>query len=144
MGCDGIGSKLLKHCSLALYIPLHHLYSLSISKHIIPLEWKHHSITPVYKSGDKSQVINYRPISLLCIISKVLERLVYDKLSAFIMKHNIIHDSQFGFLQHRSAVQQLLTFLANIHMISTAMPDVMSYTSTSGKHLTAFPTMNCY
>ena len=115
MGCDGIGSKLLKHCSLALYIPLHHLYSLSISKHIVPLEWKHHSITPVYKSGDKSQVINYRPISLLCIISKVLERLVYDKLSAFIMKHNIIHDSQFGFLQHRPAIQQLLTFLANIH-----------------------------
>ena len=71
------GPKLLRNCGLALYIPVHHLLiSLSINKHTIPSEWKCRSITPVYKSGDKSQVANYRPISLLCIISKVLERII--------------------------------------------------------------------
>ena len=42
MGVDCIGSKLLKQCASALYIPLHHLFTLSISNHTIPLEWKHH------------------------------------------------------------------------------------------------------
>ena len=70
MGVDGIGPKLLKQCALALYIPLHHLFQLSISNQAIPCEWKHHSITPIYKSGDKSSVSNYRPVSLLCIVFK--------------------------------------------------------------------------
>ena len=117
MGVDCIGSKLLKHCALALYIPLHHLFSLSISKHSIPSEWKHHSITPIYKSGEKSLVSNYRPVSLLCITSKVLERLIYDNLSKFVLFHGIISPSQFGFLKYRSTTQQLLVFLDNVHRI---------------------------
>ena len=102
MGVDGIGPKLLKQCALALYIPLHHLFQLSISNQAIPCEWKHHSITPIYKSGDKSSVSNYRPVSLLCIVSKVLERLIYDNLSKFILSHDVISPSQFGFLKHQS------------------------------------------
>ena len=117
MGVDCIGSKLLKHCALALYIPLHHLFSLSISKHSIPSEWKHHSITPIYKSGEKSLISNYRPVSLLCITSKVLERLIYDNLSKFVLSHGIISPSQFGFLKYRSTTQQLLVFLDNVHRI---------------------------
>ena len=70
-GCDNITSKLIKQCALALYTPLHHLFSVSLSKHRIPMEWKCHSITPIFKSGDKSQVKNYRPISLLCIIDVI-------------------------------------------------------------------------
>ena len=89
-GCDGIGPKLIKHCALALYVPLYHLYSVSLSKQCIPNEWKCHSITPIYKSGDKSNVMNYRPISLLCIVSKVLEHLVYNKVSTFIINNNIL------------------------------------------------------
>ena len=76
MGIDGIGPKLLKSCAVALYVPIHHLFSLSITNHVIPSEWKCHSITLIHKSGDRSQVTNYRPISLLCVISKVLERIV--------------------------------------------------------------------
>ena len=90
-GCDNIGPKLLKHCALALYTPLHHLFSLSLSKQHIPCEWKCHSITPIFKSGDKSLVKNYRPISLLCIVSKVLEHLIYNKISKFITDNNILY-----------------------------------------------------
>ena len=114
-GCDGIGPKLIKHCALALYEPLHHLYSVSLSKHCIPNEWKCHSITPIHKSGDKSNVINYRPISLLCIVSKVLEHLVYNKVSTFIVNNNILCHQRFGFCRHHSTTQQLLIFLSNVH-----------------------------
>ncbi|MCG8625254.1 MAG: hypothetical protein MJE68_25055, partial [Proteobacteria bacterium] len=113
-GCDGIGSKLIKHCALALYSPLHHLFSVSLSKQRIPHEWKCHSITPIFKSGDKSQVKNYRPISLLCIVSKVFEHLIFNKVSKFITINNILCHNQFGFRQHHSTTQQLLIFLSDI------------------------------
>ena len=114
-GCDGIGPKLLKHCALALYVPLHHLFSVSLSKHSIPNEWKCHSIVPIFKAGDKSQVKNYRPISLLCIVSKVLEHLIYIKVCKFIINNNILYHHQLGFRQHHSTTQQLLTFLSKIY-----------------------------
>ena len=113
-GCDGIGSKLIKDCALALYLPVHHLFSLSLSKQSIPYEWKCHSITPIFKSGDKSQVKNYRPISLLCVISKVLEHLIFNKISKFIITNNILYHHQFGFRQQHSTTQQLLVFLNDV------------------------------
>ena len=75
MGVDCIGPKVLKTCAIALYLPIHHLFSLCTSQHKFPDEWKIHRITPIFKSGDKSNLKNYRPISLLCCISKVLERI---------------------------------------------------------------------
>ena len=56
MGCDGISPKLLKHCAIALYQPLYHLFSLSISQFYIPKEWRTHLIKPIFKSGNKSSI----------------------------------------------------------------------------------------
>ena len=81
MGIDGIGPRILNHCALALYQPIHHLFSLSLSQHYLPEEWHVHRITPIYKSGDKSSV---RPISLLCTLSKVLERIIYNAIIDFV------------------------------------------------------------
>ena len=117
MGVDCIGSKLLKQCASALYIPLHHLFSLSIFNHAIPSEWKHHSITPIFKSGERTSVNNYRPVSLLCIASKVLERLIYNYLCKFIISNDIISQFQFGFLKHRFTTQQLLVYLDRVYHI---------------------------
>ena len=71
MGIDGIGPKVQKNCALALYKPLHHLFLLSLSQLIALL------FLSVFKSGDKSSVCNYRPISFVCSVPKVLERLIY-------------------------------------------------------------------
>ena len=114
-GIDEIGPKLLKHCALALYGPIHHLLCTSLTKQVLPSDWKHHCITPIHKSGDKASVNNYRPISLLCILSKVLERFVFDHLNKFFLENSIITTSQFGFRKHHSSVQQLLLFLSNVH-----------------------------
>ena len=113
MGIDGIGPRLLKHCALALYQPLHHLFTLSLVQHYLPQEWRFHLITPIYKSGNKSSVKNYRPISLLCIVSKVLEKIVYDKILSFVSRS--ISSCQFGFRRNHSPLQQLLIFLTSVH-----------------------------
>ena len=107
-GLDGIGPSVLKHCALALYQPMHHLFRASISLHQLPGEWKIHCITPIHKSGDRGTVSNYRPISLLSSTSKVLERLIYDKLISFLKE--FISPVQFGFLKGHSTLQQLLLF----------------------------------
>ena len=65
------------------------------------------------KSGEKNLVSNYRPISLLCNVSKVLEKLVYDKIINFITES--ISLMQFGVLKGRSTLQQLLVFLNFVH-----------------------------
>ena len=85
----------------------------------VPREWKLHCIVPIFKTGDKSSVTNYRPISLLCCISKVLERLIYDKVFDFISgSMAYISHFQFGFLRNHSCLQQLLVFLHNIMNLS--------------------------
>ena len=84
-----------------------------ISKHYIPEEWRIHLIIPIFKSGDRSAVKNYRPISLLCTISKVLERIVFAHIIDFVS--NSISPMKFGFLQNHSTLQQLLVFLRDIY-----------------------------
>ena len=71
-----------------------------------------HCIIPIFKSGDKSLVQNHRPISLLCSISKVLERLIYNNIIDHVSSS--ISNFQFGFLQHCSTIHQLLLFLSTI------------------------------
>ena len=71
-GIDHIAPSVLKSCAYTLTLPLHHLFTTSLKTSIIPNEWKMHKIIPVYKSNDKTSVKNYRPISLLCNVSKVL------------------------------------------------------------------------
>ena len=112
MEIDGIGPKILKHCALALFKPLHHLFLLRLSQHYLPEDWRCHLIVPVFKSGNKSSVRNYRPISLLCTISKVVEKLIYDKIIQFVSSS--ISPSQFSFRPMHSSIQQLLVFLSII------------------------------
>ena len=79
----------------------------------MPSDWKLHCIVPVLKSGDNSSVQNYRPISLLSIISKTLERIVFDHVSTYILP--LLSENQFGFIPFRSTNQQLLCFLMEMH-----------------------------
>ena len=111
-GIDTIGPRVLKNCAFSLYGPLHHLFVTSLCKHTIPSEWRIHVITPVHKSGDKSLVNNYRPISLLSNTSKILEQLIYNKIIHHIS--NFLTPQQFGFLKNRSTVQQLLVLFDTI------------------------------
>ena len=122
-GIDAIGPRILKYCAAALCQPIHHLFMLSLSQHYIPEEWRIHTIIPIFKSGDRSSVLCYRPISLLCSISKVLERIIYNAIVKFTTQY--ISLTQFGFLKNHSSQQQLLLFLSNFMRPSSSPIDVV-------------------
>ena len=112
LGPDKISPKLLRECATPLTPPITALFNYCLSSASIPNEWKSHKITPIFKSGDRSLVSNYRPISLLCVISKVLEKLVYQNVIEFLRPQ--LSPYQFGFLSNRSCLHKLLTFLSHV------------------------------
>jgi len=67
LGMDDIGPRVLKSCAVFLYKPFHYLYNLILRQHCLPLEWCIHCIVPIFKSGDKSSVSDYRPV-YTCIV----------------------------------------------------------------------------
>ena len=80
--------------------------SQSLNHATLPSSWKIHKIVPIFKAGDANSVKNYCPISLLSIVSKVLERLIFSKIITYISK--FITPFQFGFTKGCSTLQQLL------------------------------------
>ena len=100
---------MLKYCADILTNPIRYLFSLTLTKSYLPIEWRTHCIIPVFKTGDHTVISNYRPISLLCIISKVIEKIIFKETTQFVSNSFTPH--QFGFLPGRSTLQQLLLFI---------------------------------
>ena len=137
MGGDSILPIILKHAAVALLELIYHLFTLSLSKSYLPKEWHSHRITPIYKSGDRSVVSNYLPVSLLCCISKVLERIVFDKIFDSIVT-SLISDMQFGFVRNRSTLQQLLLYSEFLQNKYDDRQQVDSIYLNIQRHLTQF------
>jgi len=107
-GADDLPAAFLKNCSHSLALPLFLVFSTSFQTCTFPKSWKDANISPILKSGSPITVNNYRPVSLLPICSKILERLFYNQILSYCQDHNILHDSQHGFLQGRSCLTNLL------------------------------------
>ena len=73
-------------------------------------------VIPVFKKGDRLCVNNYRPISLLTCLSKILEKIVYSRTMTFLQKHNIISDSQFGFREKHNTTHAILNLINNVSL----------------------------
>jgi len=100
---------LIKNHLSSLLDPITHLVNLSIQTNTFPQSWKIAVITPIYKSGDKDKACNYRPISILPVVSKVLEKIVAEQLIEHLENNQLLNPQQFGFrkkTQHRN--RQLL------------------------------------
>lgn len=107
-GPDGIPGKLMKELAVELAPALTLLFTQSLSTGDIPADWKHAYVQPVFKKGDRSQAVNYRPISLTCICCKMLEHIVRSTITAHLDKNSIITDAQHGFRKKRSCETQLI------------------------------------
>ena len=94
--------------------PLLHVCNKSLSCGIFPAELKIGKVVPIYKSGDIMRFINYRPVSILPVLSKVLERLVYNRLFKSIYKYQILYLYQFGFRQKHSNFMALASFIDKV------------------------------
>ena len=108
-GPDGISSQMLKMSASSIAPHLSALFNLSLSTGSVPTDWKLSHITPVYKAGDPSLVSNYRPISLLSLPSKVLERIVYNKLLHHLLSNSLLSTSQFGFRPFSSTQEAIIS-----------------------------------
>ena len=92
------------------------IFRHSLSSGEVPDDWRTANVAPIYKKGQKYTPANYRPVSLTCIASKLMEHM---HCTSSIMKHandhNILYDLQHGFRQHRSCETQLLQFVSDIN-----------------------------
>ena len=96
-GPDGISSHTLRNTAPSVAPSLQVLFNYSLSTGCFPSSWKLSNITPIFKSRDKSFVSNYRPISILSIPSKVLERVIHNRLLHHLITNSILSPRQFGF-----------------------------------------------
>ena len=101
-GLDDLPAGMLKDCADYIAVPLRYIVNLSLNTSTVPSAWKEAKIVPIYKSGASSSVENYRPISVLPILSKLLEKAVHTQLSTFLERNNLLNDSQFGYRENRS------------------------------------------
>lgn len=93
-GDDGISIDLLKNTSSYISLPLSAIINMSLEQGVVPDKMKIAKVIPVYKSKGKENVCNYRPISLLSNISKIIEKIVYKRLFNFLTQHNVLYESQ--------------------------------------------------
>ena len=101
-GIDEIPSKLLKCFNKKVVLALSYIFNLSFKQGKFIECFKIAKVIPIHKSGPKNDIINYKPISMLSSLSKVLEKLVYNRLYAFFTTHNILFEAQFGFRKNSS------------------------------------------
>ena len=106
-GPDGIPARVLKECASVLAKPLTNLYTMSFSQGVVPAEWKCAQVVPVYKGDGKSDPNNYRPISLLPIICKIMESIVNYNLRKYLFGFKLISNSQYGFRPKHSTLDLL-------------------------------------
>jgi exonuclease III len=111
---NGVSTSLIKKCIYSISEPLRHIFNLSLSMGVVPRQFKIAKVVPVFKSGDKSLVDNYRPISLLCSFSKILEKVMANRLNDYLSINEIISDYQFGFRKNHSTEHPLILFLNKI------------------------------
>ena len=97
-------------------MPLTHIFNASFEQGIFPKDFKLAKVIPVYKKGDNTLCSNYRPISILSVFSKIFEKLVYNRLMAFLDKNKILYNKQFGFRQGYGTDMALLEFVNNISL----------------------------
>ena len=113
-GHDGIPIRILKICDKSISKPLFLIYKNCISKGYFPKKWKKANVVPVYKKNERNTTSNYRPISLLPVCGKILEKLIFDNLYSYIFQNNFISDKQSGYRFKDSTVKQLLSITHEI------------------------------
>ena len=116
-GWDGVSARMLKICDKSIVPPLLIIFKNSLETGIFPSTWKKENIVPVHKKQEKTLIKNYRPISLLPIMGKLLEKCIYDSIYSYFEKNEkkwIIFFCQSGFRKNDSCVSQLLAITHEI------------------------------
>ena len=117
-GIDDLPPRLLKDTAKVISKPLCVLVNLSLKTGIVPSEWKIPKTSPLHKKEDLTSANNYRPISILPILSKILEKAVHNQLTSYLEENKLLSSRQFGFRKRHS------TELATALLIDDMRKDV--------------------
>ena len=107
-GLDKISGKILKTAAPTIVLSLTHIFNHAIVTDCFPHEWKAARLLPLHKKGPRDLPENYRPISILPAISKVMERIMYDQIYEYLDENSILSENQFGFRKSYSTASALL------------------------------------
>ena len=114
-GYDDITPVLLKHTSSLISIPLAHIINLTLKTGIFPDQLKKAKVIPIFKSGDRSDINNYRPISILPAVSKIFEKIISVRLIDYLEKNSLLTKHQHGFRARHSTESAILQFVNNVY-----------------------------
>jgi len=107
-GGDRINSKVLKVIGSSIAAPLAHIFDLSFTSGEVPELLKVAKVILIYKKGERNQPGNYRPISLLTVFDKIMDKLMYKQLSDFLENTKFLYEYQFGFRKNYSSSQAVM------------------------------------
>ena len=113
-GYDNVSTKLLKQTVKEVATPLAHIVHLSLSHGIFPNDMKLAKIVPIFKNGNTKLFNNYRPISILPAFSKILEKIVCNRLLHFLESKNILYKHQYGFRKNHNTIHPVIHLLKDI------------------------------
>ena len=113
-GWDNITASCLKNNHEILCPIITHLVNLSLTQGFFPNELKTAKVVPLFKSEDSSLFTNYRPVSILSVISKIFERIMHSRITEFIIENKIIYEYQFGFREGYNTTLALTTLVDKI------------------------------
>ena len=116
-GCDGISTKMLKGTARSVAEPLTKLFNKSICLGHFPNSWKISSVVPIPKTSQIKEASNYRPISLLPVVSKLIERHIHKEISIHLQDHQLLYGQQWGFQPGKSTATALLSVTNEWHKI---------------------------
>jgi hypothetical protein len=110
-GPDNISPRVLKEIAEEVIPALTLLFQASINTGVVPVDWRTALVTPVFKKGERYRPENYRPISLTCVVCKLLEHIVVSNITGYAVDNNILCPQQHGFRKGHSCESQLLGFV---------------------------------
>ena len=111
MGPDELHPRFLKELAAELSPVFTHLFQQSLDTSEIPDEWSLANFCPLFKKGNRALASNYRPVSLTCILCKLLEHIVYSNIIDHLEKHSLLSDRQHAFRKKHSCETQLVTVI---------------------------------
>ena len=107
-GPDELAPRILWEIADIIDKPVAHIFRTSLNEGVIPSEWREAKVSAVFKKGKKELPENYRPVSLTCILCKVLEGIVRDQMLKFLREESLLSNRQYGFISGRSTTLQLI------------------------------------
>lgn len=113
-GPDNIKPVVLKNLSVQIAPLVTILFQKSLDTGTMPSDWSKANVTPLFKKSDKSNPANYRPISLTCVLCKVMEHIVASNITNHFQVNNILYHLQHGFRSQMSCETQLLGLVEDL------------------------------